>query len=77
MWMLETLFDVAPNCCVIFVLNLCFLTCFYFRNHQGEEETGCFTSIYVVAICVLCPFFKVQWVNQQSVIVTFPSHIHL
>ena len=32
---------------------------------------------YIVDICVLCPFLKVQWVSQESVIVTFPSHVHL
>ena len=31
----------------------------------------------IVDICVPCPFLKVQWVNQESVIVTFPSHVHL
>ena len=37
-----------------------------------RKGAGCFTLI-----CVPCPFFKVQWVSQESVIVTFPSHVHL
>ena len=32
---------------------------------------------YIVDICVPCPFLEVQWVSQESVIVTFPSHVHL
>ena len=32
---------------------------------------------YIVDICVPCLFQKVQWVSQQSVIVTIPSLVHL
>ena len=32
---------------------------------------------YIVDICVPSPFLMVQWVSQESVIVTFPSHVHV
>ena len=59
--MLETLFVVVPFGCGTFVLGICFLICFKFSNHHDKEESW-----------LLCPFLKVQWVHQESVIVTIP-----
>ena len=44
-----------------------------------RKRAGCWLLHfnYIVDICVPCPFLKVQWVIQESVIVTFPSHVHL
>ena len=74
--MLETLFVVVPCVYGSFVLGLCFLICFYFINHLDKEESWLPQFNYIVHICVPCPFLKVQWVSQESVIVTFPSHVH-
>ena len=41
------------------------------------EESWLLHFNYIVDICVPCPFFKVQWVSQESVIVVFPKHAHL
>ena len=59
------------------VSGLCFLICFLFSNHLDKEESWLLHFNYIVYICVPCPFLKVQWVNQMSVIVTFPSRVHL
>ena len=75
--MLETLFVVVPIGCGSFVLGLCFLICFQFSNHLQKEESWLLHLNYIVDICVPCPFLKVQWVRQESVIVTFPCHVHL
>ena len=42
-----------------------------------RKRDGCCTLEYIVDICVPCPFLKVKWVSQESVIVTFPSQVHL
>ena len=75
--MLETLFVVVPIGCGSFVLSLCILICFYFSNHLDKEESWLLHFNYSVDICVLCHFPKVQRVSQESVIVSFPSHVHL
>ena len=75
--MLETLFVVVPIGCESFVSRLCFLICFLFSNHLDKEESWLLHFYYIVDICVPCPFLKVQCVSQESVIVTFPSHVHL
>ena len=75
--MLENLFGVVPIGCGSFVLGLCFLICFSFSNHLDKEESWLLHFNYIVDICILCPFLKVQWGSQESVIVTFPSHGHL
>ena len=75
--MLETLFVVVPIECGSFVLGLCFLICFKFSNHLDKEESWLLHFNYIVDICVRCSFLKVQWVSQESVIVTFTSHVHL
>ena len=75
--MLETLFVVVPFDCGSFVSGICFLICFQFSNHLDKEESWLLHFNYIVYICVPCPFFKVQWVSQESVNVTFPSHVHL
>ena len=59
------------------VSGLCFLICFQFSNHLDKEESWLLHFIYIVNICVPHPFLKVQWVSQESVIVTFPSRDHL
>ena len=41
------------------------------------EESWLLHLNYIVDICVPCLFLKVQWVSQESVIVTIPSHVHL
>ena len=71
------LFVFVPIGCVSFVLGLCFLICFKFSNHLDNEESLLLLLNYLVFICVPCPFSKVQWVSQESVIVTFPSNVHL
>ena len=76
MWMLETLFVVVPIICGSFVSGICFLICFWFSNHLDKEESWLLHFKYVVDICVPCPFLKVQWVSQEYVIVTFPSHVY-
>ena len=48
-----------------------------FSNHLDKEESWSLHFNYIVDICVPCPFLKVQRVSQESVIVTFPSHVHL
>ena len=68
---------VVPIGCGSFILGRCFLICFLFRNHIDKEESWLLHFIYIVDICVPCPFLKVQWVCQQVVIVSFPSHVHL
>ena len=75
--MLETLFVVVPIGCGSFVMGLCFLICFLLSNTLDKEESWLLHFNYIVDICVPCPFHKVQWVSQESVIVTFPSHVHL
>ena len=75
--MLETLFVVVPIGCGSFVLGLCILICFLFSNHLDNEESWLLYFNYIVDVCVLCLFLKVQWVSQESVIVTIPSHVHL
>ena len=74
--MLETLFVVIPFGCGSFVSSLCFLICFKFSNHLDKEESWLIHFNYIVDICVPCPFLKVQWVSQESLIVTLPSHVH-
>ena len=77
--MLETLFVVVPIGCGSSVWGLCFLICFKFSNHLDKEESWLLHFNYkiIVDICVPCPFLKVQWVSQESVFVTFSSHVHL
>ena len=75
--MLETLFVVVPIGCENFVSGLCFLICFLFSNHLDKEGSWLLRFNYIVDICVRCPFLKVQRVSQESVVVTFPSHVHL
>ena len=70
-------FVVVPIVCGSFVWGLCFLTCFQFSNHLDKEESWLLHLNYFVDICVPCTFLKVQWVSQESEIVTFPSHVHL
>ena len=48
-----------------------------FLVQQSFWQGGLLHFNYIVDICVPCPFLKVQWVSQESVIVTFPSHDHL
>ena len=69
-------FVVVPIGCRSFVSGL-FLICFKFSNHLDKEESWLLHFNYIVYICVPCPFLKVQWISQVSVIVTFPSHVHL
>ena len=45
--------------------------------HLDKEESCLLHFNYIVDICVPCLFIKVQWVSQESVIVTVPSHVHL
>ena len=74
MWILETLLVVVPIGCGSFVSGLCFL----FSTHLDKEESWLLHFNCIVYISVSpCPFFKLQWVSQESVIVTFPSHVHL
>ena len=75
--MLEILFVVVPIGCWSFVSGLCILICFWFSNYLDKEESWLLHFNYIVDICVLCLFLKVQWVSQVSVIVTVPSHVHL
>ena len=75
--MLETLCVVVPIGCQSFVSGLCFLICFQFSNHLDKEESWLLHFNFIVDIYVPCPFLKVQWVSQESVIVTFPSNVHL
>ena len=75
--MLQTLFVVVPVGCGSFVSPLCILICFLFSNHLDKEESWLLHFNYIVDICVPCLFLKVQWVSQESVIVTVSSHVHL
>ena len=83
--MVETLFAVAPvGCgCGSFMLGPCFLICLlvqflvHISNHHAEEESWLLYYNCDVASCVLCPFLMVPWVCLQSVVVTFPGHMHL
>ena len=76
MWVLET-FVVVPIGCGSFVSGLCFLIRLEVSNNLDKEESWLLHFNYNVDICVPCPFLKVQGVSQESVIVTFPSHVHL
>ena len=70
-------FVVVPIGFESFVWGLCFLICFWVSNYLGKEESWLLHFNYIVHICVPCPFFNVQWVSQESRIVTFPSHVQL
>ena len=61
----------------MFYIGPCILICFLFSNHLDKEESWLLHFNYIVDICVPCLFLKVQWVSQESVIVTIPSHVHL
>ena len=59
------------------VLYLAFV--FFFSSSAiilTRKRAGCFTLI-ILYICVPCPFLKVQWISQESVIVAVPGHVHL
>ena len=70
-------FVVVPIGCWSFVLGSCFLICFLFSNHLYKEESWLLHFNCIVDICVPCPFHKVLWVSQESVIVIFPNHVQL
>ena len=55
-----------------FVFNL-----FLVQQSFEKVESWLLHFNYIVYISVPCPFLKVQWASQESVIVTFPSHVHL
>ena len=63
-----------------FCIGPLFSNLFLVQDHHDKMRGGCSTLItvlYSVDICVPCPFLKVQWASQESVIVAFPSHVHL
>ena len=68
-------------CCSYWLCEFCirplFSNLFLVQYHLDEEESWLLHFNYIVDICVPCPFLKVQWVGQESVIVTFPTHVHL
>ena len=65
-------------CCSFWLWEFCTGPLFsnLFLVHIDKEESWLLHFNYIVYICVPCPFFKVQWVSQESVIVTFPGHVH-
>ena len=64
-------------CLLVFLLVVQFYIWPLFCNHLDKEESWLLHFNYIVDICVPCPFLKVQWVSQVSLIMTFPSHVHL
>ena len=68
-------------CCSYWLWEFCirplFSTVFLVQQSFDKEESWLLHFNYIVYICVPCPFLKVQWESQESVIVTFPSHVHL
>ena len=70
-------FVAVPIGCESFVSGLCILICFLFSNHLDKKTSWLLQFSYIVDICVPCLFLKVQWVSQESMIVTVPSQVHL
>ena len=70
-------FVFVPIGCGSFVSGLCFLICFLLSNHLDKEESWLLHFNYIAYICAQFSFLKVQWISQESVIVTFSCHVHL
>ena len=66
-------------CCSYWLWEFCIgpLYSNLISNHLDKEEIWLLHFNYMVDICVPCPFLKVQYVSQESVIVAVPSHVHL
>ena len=69
---------LSPLCvgvsCWVLVFLMWFLVSVLVKQ---SDRAGCITLLCVMALCVLCLFLKVSWVDLQSVIVAFPADIIL